>query len=852
MIRLALRGLAARKRRGALTALAVLLGVAMVSGTFVVTDTIDRAFESLFKETNRGADAVISGRTAVDSNSGFTRPPPFDERVLQQLKGLSQVRTVAGQVDDFASVVGKDGKVVGTGGAPTIALSYVPPPFNATRIASGRPPRGPDEVALDERTADREGFAIGDRVTITSDRPARPFRLTGLVGFGQEGSIGGATIVVLTLPTAQELFLKRGKIDTAFVAGRPGVAPTQLVRAIDPLLPAGTQARTGGQQAQEDLSDIREGLSFLTGGLLAFGFIAVLVGAFIIFNTFSITVAQRTRELALLRTLGASRRQVLRSIMLEALIIGALASAAGIGAGFVFAAAVKAVFEGIGIGLPSTSPVLESRTVIVALLTGIVVTLAGAVMPALRATRVAPIEALREGVAVPPSRLHRWVPVLAGVVALAGVALVLAGLLSEGGSTTTKLITTAGGAVVLVFGVAFLTPRIVRPAARVLGGPLERMTILVGRLARENAGRSPGRTAVTAGALMVGLAIVLFVTILAAGFRASTEDLIGRRFAGDVAVLHDNGFSPIPAAAAAEVAKVPGVQTVSSISKAEARIPGIKGTASGSAVEPSTIASVYDFDWVDGSGAALGQLDPGGIVFEEDMAKAGDFDVGDRVAFTASTGRRAELTVRGIYSDNGFLTGYAIGKATFDRLFAERRVVLAIAGVRDGANLDRTIAAANRALDRFPEARARSQGELADEYTGQINQLLYMFYALLAMSVLISMFGIVNTLTLAIHERTRELGLMRAVGMTRRDVRRMIRYESVITACIGAALGLVLGLFFAIVVTLALSSEGVSLSIPVVQVVALMVFAACVGVVAAIPPARRASRLDVLGAIAHE
>ena len=404
---------------------------------------------------------------------------------------------------------------------------------------------------------------------------------------------------------------------------------------------------------------------------------------------------------------------------------------------------------------------------------------------------------------------------------------------------------------ILILGIALISPRFVGPAARIVAAPIERTTKLVGRLARENSTRHPGRTAVTSAALMVGLALVVFVTVFANGLRASIEDLIDRTLAGDIAVLHDDGFSPIPAAIGPAVAKVEGVAAVSSLKDTQAEIKGVDGKFNTHAIEPATLNEVYNFDWEDGSEETLRSLGDDGVLLEEATATKGKLEVGDRIDITGASGN-VSLTVRGIYKDDALLGGFAMTRAAFDRIVDQKRVSSILVKTDEGASVPAVQKRVTQALDGFPEARARSQDELKKENADQVNQLLGLFYALLAMSVIISAFGIVNTLTLSIFERTRELGLLRAVGMTRRDVRRMVRYESVITALFGALLGLVLGLFFAFVVIQALEGEGITFSLPIGQIVSLMVFAIVVGIVAAIFPARRASRLDVLRAIAYE
>ena len=848
MTRLALRGLAARKLRTSLTVIAVLLGVTMIAGTFVLTDTIQKAFDEIFASGTKGADVVVSGKEQVETD--FTMPRPLDAQLLDKIRQLPEVSQVAGQINDVAAIVGKDGKVVSTGGAPTIAATWMPKPFAPLGIREGHEPRGPDEVAMDVSTADKEGFDVGDTVTVAAGGPKKPYTLVGTVTLGSSAGLGGATVVVFDLATAQALFDKRNEVDFAFVAAKSGTSDSELQRSVASILPPTAQVRTAAQEADAAGDDIREGLSFLTTGLLAFAFIAVLVGAFLIFNTFSITVAQRARELALLRTLGATRRQVLNSVLLEALTIGLIGSIVGIVAGLGFAKAINELFKALGIDLPTTALVLESRTIIVCLLVGTIVTLVGALAPAVRATRVAPVEALREASAPSRGRLARLTPILAGLFILGGAGLVIAGLLAEGGDTSTKLLGAAGGAVVLILGIALISPRFVSPAARVVAWPAERYTKLVGRLARENSTRHPGRTAVTSAALMIGLALVVFVTIFANGLRASVSDLIDRTLAGDIAVLHDDGFTPIPAAVVPAVANVDGVAAASPIRDTQSKV-GSLGTKYTHAIDPATIGQVYNFDWQDGSQKSLDELGSSGVLLEENVATEGDFKVGDKVSIKGPSGD-VELTVRGIYKDDALLGGITMGAVPFDQLADQKRVSSVLIKTDQGASVPAVQKNVTKALAAFPEARARSQQELKDENADQINQLLGLFYALLAMSVIISAFGIVNTLTLSIFERTRELGLLRAVGMTRRDVRRMIRYESVITAVFGALLGLVLGIFFGFVVIQALESEGITFSLPIGQIVSLLIFAMVVGVVAAIFPARRASRLDVLRAIAYE
>ena len=846
MLRFAVRSLVARRRRAVMTALAVLLGVAMISGTFVFTDTIHAAFDDLFSSASKGADAVVTSRQ--DLGSPTAAPASIPDSLITRIRRLRGVAAAAGQIGDTATIIGRDGKVIQNIGAPTIALSYLPPPFQGFTFSRGRAPRRADEVALDAETAAREGYGVGDRVPIVTGEPVRRFRISGLVGLGK-ASLGGATFVVFSLGAARRLYGKTGKIDTIYVAATKGTSPAAMVDEIRPLLSPELVVRTAKGQVDEDVKRVGSALRILTVGLLVFGFIAVLVGAFVIFNTFSITVAQRAREFALLRALGATGVQVLRSVMAEAVTLGVLASVAGLALGLLAAAGIRAMLKAAAIDFPSTALVFAPRTAIVGLLVGVLVTLAAGLVPALRATRVAPLAALRANVGTPATgRVARELTSLV-IVTLAVIGLVL--VFAGSGSAQQRLGTTVAGAIALVTAIVIISPRAVGRLAGLIGWPLERRGRILGRLARENAARNASRTAVTASSLMIGLALVLFVTIYASGLRSSSTRIIKHTFLGDFTVENKDGITPIPAASARAIAVVPDVLAVSSLKTANATL-GNAGGVSASGIDPATIGQVYRFEWVDGSDAALSDLAPGDAIVERDTARAAQLRVGDRVQMTTETGLRALLTVRGIYRDQALLRGFALSRSAFDRLFHQPRLQEVFVKLAPGADRAAASAALEQALVSFPGVVARSEKQLEDEVAGRVNSILVLFYALLAMSVLVSLLGIVNTLTLSVHERTRELGVLRAVGMTARQSRVLVRDESVITAAMGTAVGVLVGVFLAWIVTRALSDEGLLFTVPWAQLLAVIGVGLVAGVVAAIPPARRAARLDVLAAIADD
>jgi putative ABC transport system permease protein len=846
LIRFVLRNLVARRRRSALTAVAVFVGVSMISGTFVFTDTINAAFRQLFTSAATGADVIVASRQ--DVSSPLTAPASIPSSLVARIHSLPDVSAVYGQVQDAATIVGRDGKALTSLGAPTVALSYVPRPFTGLTFVAGTRPRGSDQVAIDEGTALNQRYRVGDSVPIVTAQPVRRFQISGIVRYGS-ATLGGARFAVFDLGTARALYGKEGKVDLIYVAASKGTSAATVVREIRPLLGPELVARTAQAEVNTDLQRVSSQLSILTGGLLAFGFIAVFVGAFVIFNTFSITIAQRAGEFALLRALGAVRRQVLVAVLAEAGAIGLVASAAGLAGGLGAAAIIRALFSGAGFNLPSAGLVLGGRTVAVGLAVGVVVTVAAGAMPAWRATRAAPIEALREAQAPRRRRSgRRRVAAAVPVAALAAGGLVL--VFTSSGSISSRLTASAIGAVMLVLAIVALVPALVSRLVRLLAWPFERGRLLP-RLARENAARNPGRTAVSASGLMIGLALVLFVTVYAHGLRASTNEIIDHTLLGDFTIESQNGSTLIPAASARAAALTPGVVAASSLKEAVARV-GSSGSLTAIGLDPTTFGDVYRFDWIDGSQSTLTDLTTGQVIVERDTASAANLHVGEHTMLTTETGVRAPVTITGIYKDQALLRGVALPLSEFDSLFHQSQLAAVFVKLGPGADRAAAGAALRQSLAAFPGVVARSQRQLRDQVAGRVNSILVLFYALLAMSVLMALLGIINTLTLSIHERTRELGMLRAVGMTRRQARGLIRAESLMTAAVGTLVGIELGLALAWIVTRALSSEGIVFSVPLAQVGLVLVVGLLAGALAAIAPAARAAQLDVLAAIAHE
>ena len=532
MTRVALRGLFGRKLRAALTAFAIVIGVAMVSGTFVLTDTIKAAFSTVFTTVYRNTDAVVTGKSAISSNDNGNAPttPSLPASLLNKVRALPQVAEASGSISDSAQLVGRDGKVISSGGAPGLAFSYSPEGerFNPLTLTSGKFPSGPDEIDIDSSTASKHDYKLGQEIGVVARGPVEKFRIVGTVEIGGVSSLGGATMSIFTLPKAQQLFDKAGRYDQINVAARHGYTPQDVVNAIKPLLGPSSQVRTGQGQAHQATKDTSGFLNIFQDFLLAFGGIALFVGSFVIANTLSITIAQRTRELATLRTLGATRRQVLRSVLIEAFVIGVLASVVGLFLGLLLAKGLNSLLVSFGINLPQTSTVFKTRTIIVALAVGIVITMLAALRPALRATRVAPISLAREGALLPPSRWARYGTQAALGTVLTAVALMLVGLLVSGLSTGVRLLAVGAGALALFLGVAMLAPKLVGPLVAVLGWPASRIGGSAGQLAQGNSSRNPARTASTASALMIGLTLVTLVGVLAAGLRTGFKNSVNQ------------------------------------------------------------------------------------------------------------------------------------------------------------------------------------------------------------------------------------------------------------------------------------------------------------------------------------
>ena len=858
MIGVALRGMAGRKFRTVLTAIAIVLGVAMMSGAYVLTDTIDKAFDAIFVESYAGTDAVVSGKGADISFEGEqSEAPPIPEDILEQVREVDGVDVATGTVTDFQTKLLKpDGEAIDTGGAPSFAFGIDTAPeyerFNPLNLVKGRWPSGSGELAIDEGVADDENLAIGDRIGVAALGPAREYEIVGIARYGEVSSLGSATFAIFDIPTAQTLLDKKGELDAVQAAAQGGIAAEELVARIRREVGRDVTVRSGTEQASEDSDDVATFTTIIRYFLLTFAGIALFVGAFVIFNTLSITVVQRTREFATLRTVGASRRQVLGSVILEALVIGLLASIIGLFAGLGLAVGLNKLFVALNLDLPQTETVFATRTIVVSLLVGTLITLIAGLSPALRATRVPPIAAVREGAKLPRSALARFSPYIAvGTVLLAVLALSYA-MLAPDLATGDRFILLGIGVLALFVGVALLSSRLVVPLARVVGWPARRIGGAAGTLAEGNAMRDPGRTASTAAALMIGIALVTFVGVLAQGLRVSNSAAIEEQIQADLVVTSQDGYSEFPAAVGDAAAEIEGTDVVSNVRQDVAELDGSGANLTG--LDGSSINDVYDIRWTEGSDEVLASLGDDGAILPDDVADDKDLAVGDSFPVLTTDNQRRKLVVRGIYDGSPFypLLGTAsISLEAFDGLYERPRnrfTLINVPGAPSAAQKERV----ESGLEDFPDTRVQTRQEWIDKEDAEISQFLLLLYVLLALSVIISLFGMVNTLALSVFERTRELGMLRAVGMTRRQVRRMVRHESVITALIGAALGLPLGIFLALLVTQALSEYDLQFAIPTGALITFVIVSVIAGIVAAILPARRAARLRVLEALQYE
>src|SRR5215471_690772 len=861
MFTVVLQGLLQRKVRLVTTALAVILGVAFTAGTLVLTDTMSKIFNDLSAGVYKGTDAVARARAVFDGPMGTGKQRPLiDASLVPALSTVPGVAAAEGNAFGYTRLIGKDGTAIGNpaGGAPTLGGNWsTVSALNPFRLVAGHAPQAPDEVVIDKQSANLGHLAVGDTTTVLVNGPPQRVRISGIAAFGTADSPAGASVVLFTTPAAQRLVTAPGKFSTISFVADPGVSQQQLAGNLRRVLPPGTEAVTGATVIKETQDQFQKFLSIFSKFLLIFAVVALVVGAFIILNTFAITVAQKTRENGLLRALGASRRQVLASVLIEAVAVGIIAALLGLAAGVAVAAGLKALLGVLGFGLPAGSLVLSAPTVIISLLAGVGVTVVAAVSPARKAAKVPPVAAMQEA-AVGSTGYGSKQRVVVGITILVlGVAALFTGLFGHVGSAF--LIVGAG--VLLVFlGVTVLGRTVSLPLSRTIGTPLPRIKGVTGTLAQENTMRNPKRTAASASALMIGVGLIAFISIFASSFKASINASIDRSFAGDFVInsgAGDSGGGIDPALTQRlntlpEVAAATGQRTGSMV---------ILGQPSMiTAVDPRTAGQIFNVSPLQGS---IGALGADSVAVYKDDATKNHLTLGSPVSVVFRDTGAKTLRVALIYGDNqaapaanpGAKTSYFLGTPAYDANFAaphyDTQVFVKKA---PGVSTAAALAAVETVAARYaPGTTVQDQAAYKAAQTKPINQLLALVYVLLALAIFIALLGIANTLALSIFERTRELGVMRAVGMTRSQLRSTIRWESVIVALQGTLLGLVVGIFFGWALVRSQKNSGISVfSLPYLTLIIIVVLAGLAGVAAAILPSRRAAKLNVLRAIVTE
>jgi putative ABC transport system permease protein len=841
MWRTTLRSLAAHKRRLLGTGSAVLLGVAFLSGTLVIYRTLIDGFSDILADAYAGTDALVRSSNAVGREE-ITERGLVERSLVETIAAIDGVDNVALRIENDARIVGADGDPIGGSGA-TIAGNWVDDDrLNPYDLSDGRAPAAPGEVVIDKAAAETGHLAVGDTTVVRTPDPV-DVTIVGLATFGGADSRGSATFAGFTTDFAEQVLMPEpDKASGIAVAADPGMSQAELVGRLDPLLPDGVEALTGSELTRELEDDVQgEDTETFQQALIVFAFVALVVATFSIHNTFSILVAQRTRESALLRALGASRGQVLRSVTAEALAVGLVTSLGGIAVGMGLAEGLLAFMDALGLATPPASPILDATDIVIALVVGVVVTLLASLIPAVRAARVAPLAALRDVAVDRTGTSPRRV--VAGVV-LTGVGIALTIV----GATAEALEATGLGALATLIGVVVLGPVVAGPAAAVFGAPQAAWRGMSGVLARHNAMRNPRRTAGTATPLMIGVAVVSLFAVVAASLKQSIDDAIDEQFAGDLVIIGE-GSGGVSTDLAPAIAELPEVAAASPEGGGPARVDGEDTLVT--TFDPATIKAVENLEVHEGS---LRAVEPHQVAITVDYADENGLGLGDPVTVVYPDGATEALTVGAVYEDHlsegGGIRLHRNAYLPHSSRHADTNILIAMA---DGVTVEEGEAAVQRVADQFGAPDVQTNQEFSDSIAAEIDVILTVVYVLLILAIVIALMGIANTLSLSIHERTRELGLLRAVGQTQDQTRAMVRGEAVTVALFGTAGGVGLGLFLAWALIQALAGDGFgSFAIPIGTLAVVFALGALVGVLAALRPARRAARMDVLEAIASE
>ena len=843
MLRIALKGILGRKARLVLTSLAVILGTAFLSGTAVFSATLNRTFDNLFSDVFRNVDSYVRSTQVIEADFGAEERQRIPAELIATIEAVPGVGDVQGDIQAFARIIGKDGQPLGSDGAGPPTFGSVGEEFKGAlwTISEGKFPSNSTEVALDEASAKAGNYVVGDTVKVVAQAGSREFTLVGIAGYGDVRSPGGATFALFDLATAQEFLAKPGFVDAILISGDGSVSDEELAKAINAVIPSSykTETLTGAEITKETQDQIGSALSFFSILLSTFSYIALGVGSFVIYNVFSISAAQRQRENALLRAIGASKKQVTRALMIESVVVGLFGSTIGLFAGIGLSKALSALLKAASIDLPSGDLVVPSSAIVNTIVVGLIVTVASAWLPARRAGRVPPLAAMRE-TAIEVVALTRRRTIFGLVLIALGAASIIA--VTNGVSNTWL-----GLGILFVFsGTITLGPVIARPVALLLGKPAEKFRGVTGTMARQNSARNPKRTSRTASPVLIGVALVTAVAALAASISSQIDGVFTQQFKGDYAInTNARGFGGLSPSLADDINTLPEVERATGIGLLTVKIDG-KGQYL-TTINPATVEGVFDIGLTSGTYA---DLTPETIFVSQQYAENNDAKLGDTIAVTLADAQVKSLSIAGIYEFDELAGKYTVSRD----LTKDTTVITFDLGVyikiKDGVSQESARTALQAAVDKYGQGTLLSKREYIDSQSGQINQLLGLIYGLLFLSVIIAVVGIIITLLLSVFERQREIGLLRAVGMTKSQVRTTVRWESVITSLLGAVVGIVLGVGLGWVIVYALRDQGLSaFSVPVGTTVSILIMAFVIGVLAAVYPAWRATRVNLLAAI---
>lgn len=843
MWRIALKGILGRKARLVLTSLAVILGTSFLSGTAVFSATLNRTFDNLFSDVFQNVDSYVRSTQVIEADFGAEERQRIPAELIAMVEAVPGVGDVQGDIQAFARIVGKDGKPLGSEGAGPPTFGSVGEEFKGAlwTTSEGRFANGPTEVVLDKASAKAGNYVIGDTVKVVAQAGSREFTLVGIASYGDVRSPGGATFALFDLETAQEFLAKPGYIDDILVSGDGSLSDKELADAINAAIPASykTETLTGAQITQETQDQIGSALSFFGILLSVFSYIALGVGSFVIYNVFSISAAQRQRENALLRAIGASKKQVTRAMLIESVVVGLFGSTIGLVSGIGLSKALSALLKAAGIDLPSGGLVVPSSAVVTTIVVGLIVTVTSAWLPARRAGRVPPLAAMRE-TAIEVVALTRRRTILGLVLIAFGAASIIA---VTSGANNTWL----GLGILFVFsGTITLGPVIARPVALLLGKPAESLRGVTGKMARQNSARNPKRSSRTASPVLIGVALVTAVAALAASIRTQIDGVFTEQFKGDYTISTTaRGFGGLSPSLADDINVLPEVERATGIGLLTVKIEDRGQNLT--TINPATAQGVFDLGLTSGTYA---DLTAETIFVSQKYVENTNAKIGDTIAVTLADAQVKSLAIAGIYEFDELAGKYTVSRD----IIKDSTVINFDLGVyikiKSGVPAESARAVLQAAVDKYGQGKLQSQREYIDSQSGQINQLLGLIYGLLFLSVIIAVVGIIITLLLSVFERQREIGLLRAVGMTKSQVRTTVRWESVITSLLGAVVGILLGVGLGWVIVYALRDQGLSsFSVPIGSTVSILIMSFIIGVLAAVYPAWRATRVNLLSAI---